>query len=122
MHEGSLADGIIEIVSGAAARAGADTVTEVRVEVGELSNVELHALEFAFDSVKKGTVADKARFVIERTEGVAWCLACRKEVPLHRFGDACPHCGGFQLAPVRGNEMRVIDLKVQRGDTPQPGA
>ena len=118
MHEVSLAEGIIEIVGSTATRAGADTVTEVRVEVGELSNVELHALEFAFDSVKKGTVADSARLAIDRTEGAAWCLPCRKEVPLHRFGDACPLCGGFQLAPVRGTEMRVVDIKVKRGGEP----
>lgn len=111
MHEVSLAEGIIEIVENAAKNAGAKSVSEVRVAVGELSNVEIEALRFAFESVKKGTVADKAELAVDRPEGRAWCMSCSREVPLHRFGDACPVCGGYQLTPTGGRDMRVIDLK-----------
>ncbi|MCG5031416.1 hydrogenase maturation nickel metallochaperone HypA [Mesosutterella sp. OilRF-GAM-744-9] len=119
MHEVSIAEGIMEIVSSAAAKAGAKSVSEVRVAVGELSAVETEALSFAFESVKKGTVADRARLVIERPEGRAWCLDCRREVPLHRFGDACPLCGGYHLAPTQGRDMKVIDLKADSGPDEQ---
>jgi hydrogenase nickel incorporation protein HypA/HybF len=27
--------------------------------------------------------------------------------------DACPHCGGFQLQPTGGTELRVVDLQVE---------
>ena len=95
MHEVSLAEGIIEVVENAARNAGAKRIKTVRIAVGELSNVEIDALSFAFESVKRGTVADKAALVIERPEGRAWCMDCMKEVALHRYGDACPSCGNY---------------------------
>ena len=64
MHEVSLAEGVIDVVERAAEGAHATAVSEVRVAVGELSNVEIEALAFAFESVKKGTVANNAKLVI----------------------------------------------------------
>ena len=113
MHEVSLAEGIIEIVERTARNAGAKSVSEVTVAVGELSNVEIPALEFAFESVKKGTLADAARLVIERPRGMAWCMNCGREVELARFGNPCPICGGFQLTPTQGRDMRVVDIKAE---------
>ena len=51
MHEVSLAEGVIDVVERAAEGAHATAVSEVRVAVGELSNVEIEALAFAFESV-----------------------------------------------------------------------
>ena len=107
MHEVSLAEGVIDVVERAAEGAHATAVSEVRVAVGELSNVEIEALAFAFESVKKGTVANNAKLVIDRPEG----RACPKDVPYHRFGDACPICGGYQVVVSGGRDMRVVDIK-----------
>lgn len=111
MHEVSLAEGVIDVVERAAEGAHATAVSEVRVAVGELSNVEIEALAFAFESVKKGTVANDAKLVIDRPEGRAWCMTCQKDVPYHRFGDACPICGGYQVVVSGGRDMRVVDIK-----------
>ena len=111
MHEVSLAEGIIEVVENAARGAGAKRIKTVRIAVGELSNVEIDALTFAFESVKRGTVADGAALVIDRPEGRAWCMDCMKEVPLHRYGDACPSCGNYHLMPSEGRDLKVVDLE-----------
>ena len=111
MHEVSLAEGVIDVVERAAEGAHATAVSEVRVAVGELSNVEIEALAFAFESVKKGTVANNAKLVINRPEGRAWFMTCQKDVPYHRFGDACPICGGYQVVVSGGRDMRVVDIK-----------
>ena len=37
-------------------------------------------------------------------------LDCAKTVPLAKYGDPCPVCGGFHLAATGGTEMRVIDF------------
>lgn len=110
MHEVSIAEGIIEVVTHAAHKAGVKALKEVRVAVGELSGVEIEALRFAFESVKKGTVAERAALVIERPEGTGWCMRCGKTVPAHRLADPCPLCGGFEVIASGGREMRVIDM------------
>ena len=47
---------------------------------------------------------------IERPKGEAWCLDCCRTVPMARYGDPCPICGGYRLTATGGTEMRVIEF------------
>ena len=110
MHELSIAEGIIEIVERTAAANNVGRVKKVRVAIGELAGVDIPSLEFAWVSVRKGGPAAEATLEIERPKGEAWCLDCAKTVPLERYGDPCPFCGGYRLAATGGTEMRVLEL------------
>lgn len=117
MHEMSIAEGILD----AALKpqlADNEAITAVRVAVGELAGVDIEALLFAWTSVRRGTRADTAQLLIERPAGRAWCMACGKDVPLHRHGDPCPECGGYQLFANQGHELQVLDLTVEALDSP----
>lgn len=111
MHELSLAEGIVDAVERAAARAGISRVRVVRVAVGELAGVDVGALRFAWTSVSATPLLAGAALEIESPSGRAWCLDCAGTVPLHRFGDACPRCGGRRLLATGGRELRVLDLE-----------
>ena len=110
MHELSIAEGIIEIVERTAAANNVGRVKKVRVAIGELAGVDIPSLEFAWVSVRKGGPTAEAELEIERPKGEAWCLDCAKTVPLERYGDPCPFCGGYRLAATGGTEMRVLEL------------
>lgn len=110
MHELSIAEGILEIVERTARANDVKRVKAVRVSIGELAGVDIPSLEFAWDSVRKGGPAEGAVLEIDRPRGEAWCLACEKTVPLARYGDPCPDCGGYRLAATGGTEMRVVDI------------
>ena len=74
MHELSIAEGIIEIVERTANANHVRHVKTVRVSIGELAGVDIPSLEFAWQSVRKGGVAQNAELEIERPRGEAWCL------------------------------------------------
>ena len=112
MHEMSLAQSIVEIVENTAQQNQASSVVAVKLIIGELAGVESQALLFAWDSVVRGTLAEGAKLVIEQVAGEAWCMKCAKNVPLHRHGDPCPQCGGYQLMPVKGHELKVASLEL----------
>ena len=113
MHEMSLAEGIVDLIEEESRRQGFTRVLEVRVAVGELGGVEPEALQFCFDAVCRGTLADGARLTIERVPGQAWCMTCARVVPLHeRYGE-CPQCGGVELQLQAGDELRLLDLEVR---------
>ena len=112
MHEVSIAEGILPAVDKTIENEPQARVTSVSVSIGELAGVDIEALLFAWDSVTRGTQADKSKLLIERVAGEAWCMKCSKNVPMHRFGDPCPECGGFQLMPVRGKELKVDSLEL----------
>jgi hydrogenase nickel incorporation protein HypA/HybF len=113
MHEMSLAEGILQIVEDTAAKQGFRRVTEVRLEIGALSGVEVEALNFCLDVVFKDSVAEGARLVLERLPGQGWCLTCSQAVEISALYDACPNCGGYQVQATGGTEMRVKDLLVE---------
>lgn len=112
MHEMSLAESVREIVENAAKGAGATAVKRVTLEIGKLSQVEVHAMRFAFEVVRAGSMAASAELDIVEIDGTAWCMACSQAVGLAARGDGCPACGSFQLQINGGDRMRVLHIEV----------
>lgn len=113
MHEMSIAESVRGIVEDAAQAQGAQRVKTVVLEIGELSSVEVEALRFCLDVVLRDSLADGAAIEIEAVPGIGWCLACDCSVPLAQRYDPCPECGGYQLRPTAGTEMRVKEIEVE---------
>jgi hydrogenase nickel incorporation protein HypA/HybF len=112
MHEMSLAEGVLGVVQDAARVHQPCTVRTVRLEIGALAAVECEALRFAFEVVKRGSVADGARLDIVQVPGSAWCMQCSRTVAIGSRGEPCPECGGWQLQVTAGGEMRVMELEL----------
>lgn len=113
MHEMSLAEGVLQIIEAAARQQGFTRVREVRLEIGQLAGVEVEALRFCLDSVLHGSLAEGARVEVEHTPGAGWCMLCGMTVPITALFDPCPRCGGHQITPTAGMQMRVKDLLVE---------
>ena len=113
MHEMSLAESVREIVDETARAQGARRVGVVRLEIGRLAQVEIEAMHFAFEVVKRGSLADEARLDIVEVDGRAWCMRCSQAVVIARRGEACPHCGSHQLQVTGGDRMRVMDIEIE---------
>lgn len=113
MHEMALAGGILRVVEDAAAREHFRRVSRLSLEAGALAGVEVHALRFALESMAPGTVLDGAAIEIDEPAGRAWCMVCAETVSIGVRGDACPRCGGWQLTPTGGTELKVRELIVQ---------
>lgn len=75
MHEWALAEAIITAVIQIAVREGLREVTEVTVKVGELQQVELDILKFAFSQLKTANF-ENAEFRITRAKTTLKCRAC----------------------------------------------
>jgi hydrogenase nickel incorporation protein HypA/HybF len=113
MHEMSLAESVREIVDETARANGARRVAAVRLEIGRLAQVEIEAMRFAFEVVKRGSMADTARLEIVETDGTAWCMRCSESVVISQRGDACPKCDSYQLQVTGGDRMRVMDIEIE---------
>ncbi|HET9822574.1 MAG TPA: hydrogenase maturation nickel metallochaperone HypA [Burkholderiaceae bacterium] len=112
MHEMSLAGGILRVVEDAAQRERFERVRRLRLEVGALAGVEVRSLRFALEAMSPGTVLDGAAIDIDEPAGTAWCMACACSVAIASRADACPRCGGWQLTPTGGTELKVRELIV----------
>ena len=113
MHEMSLTESIVDLIQDEAKKGGFTKVKRVRVLVGALSNVVPDALEFCFDAVTRGTLAEGAVLEIIPVPGQGWCMDCAKTVALEeRFG-TCPECGGYHVQMTAGDALRLQDLEVE---------
>jgi hydrogenase nickel incorporation protein HypA/HybF len=112
MHEMSLAEGILGVVQDAARAHAPCAVRVVRLEIGALAAVECEALRFAFDVVKRGSVAEAAALDIVEVPGAAWCMQCSRGVTIDARGEPCPECGSWQLQVTAGGDMRVKELEL----------
>jgi hydrogenase nickel incorporation protein HypA/HybF len=111
MHEMSIAESVLGIVSDTARNAGLARVSTVRLEIGALAAIETRALRFCFDSVTRGSVAENAALVIDELPGTAWCFDCSEPAAIAARTDACPRCGGSRLQVTGGTDMRVKDIR-----------
>ncbi len=113
MHEMSLAESVREIVEDTARANGAQRVLAVRLEIGKLAQGEPEAMRFAFEVVKRGSLADQANLEIVETDATAWCMPCGTGVTIMARGNPCPHCGSHQLQVTGGDRMRVMDIQIE---------
>ena len=113
MHEFSLCESILEIVTEQTRRQGFSRVRRVWLEIGELANVEPEALRFAFEAARRETLAAEAELEIITLPGRAWCPDCAQPVAVSQPFDPCPGCGGFHWRLTGGNELRIKELEVE---------
>jgi hydrogenase nickel incorporation protein HypA/HybF len=112
MHEMSLCEGILQVIESEAEQQQFTEVIQVVLDIGVLSGVEITALEFAFEVVMQGSVAEKAVLKINKIEAQAWCMSCSKVVTIKQRYDACPLCESYQLQVSSGDEMKIKELEV----------
>jgi hydrogenase nickel incorporation protein HypA/HybF len=111
MHEMGITQGILSASFDAAKQADADCITEIRVSVGELTEIQEFALQFAFEALTPGTMAEGATLVVAHIPATSKCNECGLEYAHDRFEMLCPECGTFNVTPLTGREMRIDSIE-----------
>jgi hydrogenase nickel incorporation protein HypA/HybF len=113
MHEFSLAGEVIRLAEFEAKKNNARSVSDITIEVGNMSGVEAEAFETALCLLSEGSVLDKACINIVRLKGKGICIACNQEFEMNRRIDTCPECHSFPSEIRGGNEFRVVSLMIE---------
>jgi hydrogenase nickel incorporation protein HypA/HybF len=103
---------VLDAVLDAAEKAGASRVNIVRITVGELTEVVPDALQFAWEVLRAGTMAEDAVLEVTVVGARSRCVECEELFEHDRFDRRCPSCGGHMCAVVEGNELRIDDVDV----------
>jgi hydrogenase nickel incorporation protein HypA/HybF len=118
VHELSIAESVVRI---AVAHADGARVAQVHVQAGHLRQVVPSALAFAFELCAQGTPAEGAELELEEIPVAVACRACGEDGEPEGFPLTCPGCGGFDLEIVRGEELVVASLELERAVTRSGG-
>jgi hydrogenase nickel incorporation protein HypA/HybF len=108
--------GILESSFEAAEKAGARRITEIRVTIGELTEIQEFALDFAFMSMTPGTMADGAKLVVTTVAPSSRCRECGVTYNHDRFEMICPSCGSFNVEPLTGRELTIDSIEADDGE------
>lgn len=106
MHEAALAENIIKIALDTAADNHATTIHKIGLKLGDMAGVEVAALQFSFDIIKRGTVAENAALIINRVPITAQCNKCGKNFTVEHYNFFCPECDGILILQ-SGRELLV---------------
>ncbi|HEY5540321.1 MAG TPA: hydrogenase maturation nickel metallochaperone HypA [Coriobacteriia bacterium] len=116
MHEMGITQGILSAAFDAAKGAGADRICEIRISIGELTEIQEFALQFAFEALTPGTMAENATLLVTHIPATSKCNECGVVYEHDRFEMLCPECGAFNVRPLTGRELRIDSI-----ETPDDG-
>jgi hydrogenase nickel incorporation protein HypA/HybF len=113
MHELSIMQSALTMALDQTRLAGASQLLVIRLRIGALSGVEPDALQFAFEVLARGTLAEKAQLAIEPVPARFWCSECRREFVSDDLFAECPGCHRPSGELRAGREMEVASLEVE---------
>jgi hydrogenase nickel incorporation protein HypA/HybF len=113
VHELSLVASIFDVLEEKAREHGAARVTKVVLEVGRMSGAVPELLESAFDTYKKGTLAEGARLEIVLVPVKLRCPDCGGEAVREDTDFSCAACGSRRVEIVAGRELVVEKIELE---------
>ncbi|QSX28509.1 hydrogenase maturation nickel metallochaperone HypA [Shewanella cyperi] len=118
MHEFSIVEALLEQCERLAREQGAIGVTQVKVQLGEVSGVEPSLLATAFDGFKLGSLCERAELELEIVPLTLACNDCGASGPAHNRSMICPQCQGINTRTLTGEELLLARLELELpGDT-----
>jgi hydrogenase nickel incorporation protein HypA/HybF len=114
MHEMGVVSGIITASVETAAREDAIRIKEIVIRVGVLTEILQDALDFAFEALAPGTLAEGATLTVNWVEPRSKCHQCGTTFTHGRFDVTCPECENPFCEPIEGRELLIdfIDIEL----------
>jgi hydrogenase nickel incorporation protein HypA/HybF len=114
MHEFSLMTGVLDAVQESARENNAKRIVEIKLVIGEMSEIMDTAMEFAFEALTPGTLAEGARLVITKVAPKSRCVECGTEFEHSRYQFSCPACESLVTELLAGREMYIESMEIEK--------
>ncbi|TFF69455.1 MAG: hydrogenase maturation nickel metallochaperone HypA [Promethearchaeota archaeon] len=122
MHEFSFAYNIFKVAEATALKYNAKKISEVYLEIGELTLIVPHLLRESFKMATHGSIAEGAELKIEIVPGKIRCRDCNKisTVTLNEEAQLtglqlfqCKFCQSKNTEIIDGKKANVKNIKIQ---------
>lgn len=112
MHELSITQSVLNIAVEHAERAEAERILVINLVVGELTGFVDDSIQFYFDMLSPGTLAEGAKLAILRVPARIRCRVCDAEFALQDSNWLCPSCSAVGGDILAGREFLVESIEV----------
>ncbi|OQY47888.1 MAG: hydrogenase maturation nickel metallochaperone HypA [Anaerolineaceae bacterium 4572_78] len=114
MHELSITENLLEITLRHAQVADVKKVTQLNLVMGQMASIVDDSVQFYWDIIAKGTIAQDAILKFERIPATFHCLDCDTKFTLTNQADfSCPHCQSTCVQVIGGDEFRLDSIDVE---------
>jgi hydrogenase nickel incorporation protein HypA/HybF len=119
MHELSIAQSIVDIVSENVAPGDMNRVRSIQVRIGTMAGVVADSLLFCFDAVAAEAGLNRASLSIVPVPLVARCGNCGATAEIEPTLFRCGSCNGSDLTVLSGREMTVSEVELDDAEVPK---
>ena len=109
MHELAVTQSILDI---ALKHAGGRAVRQIHLVIGQFSSIVDDSVQFYWDIIAKGTLAEGAQLRFERIRGEMRCSGCGHVFRPGSESFICPACGGSAVQVSKGREFYMDSIDV----------
>ncbi|MCL2491243.1 MAG: hydrogenase maturation nickel metallochaperone HypA [Coriobacteriia bacterium] len=113
MHEMGIMSDVLITCENIAREAGKSRITHIALTIGELTDIQDFALEFAFEALAPQTIAKDATLEMTFISPQSRCNACGKVYEHDRFTMLCPECGSFEVVLLSGRELQIDSIEAE---------
>lgn len=113
MHELAITESVLKTAVEHARAARAGRITDVHLVIGQLSSFIDDSVNFYWDILTEGTLAEGAVLHFRRVPAELECLTCEAHYGLTGEDLACPACGGIKINVLAGDEFNLEAIDVE---------
>lgn len=113
MHELAVTQSILDICTRHAKGSGAARVTDINLVIGQFSSIVDDSVQFYWDIVADGTIAEGAVLHFNRVPGEMTCGSCGHVFQPTDKDFLCPACGSAFVRITKGDEFRVESIDIE---------
>ncbi|MEJ2708005.1 MAG: hydrogenase maturation nickel metallochaperone HypA [Anaerolineales bacterium] len=112
MHELAVTESILEIAIRHAPARDQVKITDLYLVIGQLSTIVDDSIQFYWDIISEGTIAQGARLHFRRIPAELSCQNCGHHYAPSDEVLACPNCSSVQIKVVAGEEFYMEAIEV----------
>ena len=112
MHEMGITSGILASAVEAAETEGATRINSVTVSIGDLTEIVEDALQFAWEALTPGTMAEGSKLIVVHVSPKSRCVQCGIEFEHDKWDMTCPECESFLIEQIAGRELRIDSIDI----------
>jgi hydrogenase nickel incorporation protein HypA/HybF len=113
MHEQSIVDSLLALALENAKKGNAVKIRKINVVIGELSGAVAESMEFYFNFLRQGTLAEEAVLSFTHQPARLQCRKCGTAFTPDKDGYRCPKCHSTEADIVGGRELYLESLEVE---------
>lgn len=101
-----------------AEKAEAKRITDIHVDVGEIASYVDDSIQFYWDIISEGTIAQGAKLHFNRIPLMMQCQSCQEEFHPDGKTYACPKCSSNDVKIISGDDLQLSALDIDKDETP----